>query len=156
MVLDSLPAPEHLRALGPGVALGLDFLERFDPSTPDGRYPVAGEEVFALVSSYDTGPATGRRFETHRRHLDVQLVAEGQERILHAPAATLTPATEYDEGADVLFYVDPPFSSSLLLRPGELALFYPGDAHKPGCMAGGRHRVKKVVVKIRLTPSGSR
>jgi len=156
MVLDSLTAPEHLRALGPGVAAALDYLARFDPSTPDGRYPIDGDEVFALVSSYDTGPATERRFETHRRHLDLQLVAEGTERILHAPAAALAPATEYDEGADVRFYADPPFSSSLLLRPGDVALFHPDDAHKPGCMAGGRHRVKKVVVKVRLTPPASR
>jgi YhcH/YjgK/YiaL family protein len=36
------------------------------------------------------------------------------------------------------------------MRPGDLAIFHPGDAHKPGCMAGGRHTVRKVVVKVRL------
>ncbi len=33
---------------------------------------------------------------------------------------------------------------------GDAAVFFPEDAHKPGCMAGARHDVRKVVVKIRL------
>jgi beta-galactosidase beta subunit len=36
------------------------------------------------------------------------------------------------------------------MNPGDAASFLPGDAHKPGCMAGARHGVRKVVVKIRL------
>jgi YhcH/YjgK/YiaL family protein len=58
--------------------------------------------------------------------------------------------TPYDAATDVVFYAEPPFASSLLMRPGDLAVFHPGDGHKPGCMAGGRHEVKKVVVKVRL------
>ena len=38
-----------------------------------------------------------------------------------------------------------PFASSLLMRTGDLAVFFPDDAHKPGCMAGGRDAVRKVV-----------
>ena len=55
-----------------------------------------------------------------------------------------------DEEKDIVFYAEPKVSSSLLVREGDLAFFHPGDAHKPGCMAGGRDSVKKVVVKVRL------
>jgi len=41
-----------------------------------------------------------------------------------------------------MFYAEPKASSSLLMREGALAFFYPDDAHKPGCMAGGSHEVK--------------
>ncbi|HEX2188834.1 MAG TPA: YhcH/YjgK/YiaL family protein [Longimicrobiaceae bacterium] len=151
MILDSLDGFDF-DGLPRGVREAVDFLRGWDPGTPDGRHPVRGEEVFALVDTYDTGPSTERRFESHRAHLDVQYVAAGEERILHAPVRLLVPAGEYDPERDVVFYEEPKAASSLLLRAGDLAVLRPGDGHKPGCMAGGRHRVRKVVVKVKLRP----
>jgi YhcH/YjgK/YiaL family protein len=150
MILAPLSDADRYRALHPGVGAALDWLRGFDPATEDGRYDVDGDAVFALVSSYATGPSTEKRFEAHRAYLDVQLVAAGEERILHAPADGLAVEVPYEEETDVLFFAEPGVSSSLLLRTGDLALFWPADAHKPGCMAGGRAQVKKVVVKVRL------
>lgn len=150
MILTSLAEAAPYEALGPRIAAGLRWLRTLDSSLPDGRHAIDGDDVFALVSSYDTGPSTEKRFETHVRHVDLQYVAAGQERILHTPAAALEVETAYDEAADITFYAEPPFASSLLMRPGDLAVFFPGDAHKPGCMSGGRHAVRKVVVKVRI------
>jgi YhcH/YjgK/YiaL family protein len=142
-------ADRYLPAL-PGMAEALAWLRAFDPALPDGRHPIDGDRVFALVSSYATGPSTEKRFEAHRRHADVQWIASGAERILYLPADGLTVAEPYSDKTDVLFFEEPKVSSSLLLTPGDAALFFPEDAHKPGCMAGARHEVRKVVVKIRL------
>ena len=150
MILTSLADSEFYVVLGPGVALGLQYLRGFDVSTPDGRYPVYGDAVYALVSSYTTGPASEKRFEAHRSHLDIQYVAAGAERILHTPTSGLVEETVYSGEEDIAFFVDPTVSSSLLLRAGDLAILGPEDAHKPGCMAGARSPVKKVVVKIRI------
>jgi biofilm protein TabA len=139
MILDTLSAAMQYEGLGPGIALGLAYVRDFDPETADGRHPLSGDDLFALVQSYETGPAT-----------DIQYVAEGTERILYAPVEGLRVSTPYSEAGDVLFFEEPGVSSSLLLRPGEFAIFFPGDAHKPGCMAGGRERVKKVVIKVRV------
>lgn len=149
MILDSLDGFDDV-GLPRGVREALGFLRGFDPATPDGRYPVWGDDVFALVERYETGPSTEKRFESHRAHLDVQFVAEGEERILHAPVRLLTAAEAYDPDRDVVFYEEPKVASSLLLRAGDFAVLLPRDGHKPGCMAGGRHRVRKVVVKVRL------
>ena len=156
MILTTLADADALAALEPGIAAGVRWLRAFDAAMADGRHDIDGDDVFALVSSYETGPSTEKRFETHVRHIDLQYVASGHERILHAPAAALTVETPYDEAADVAFYAEPPFASSLLMRPGDLAIFHPGDAHKPGCMAGGRHTVRKVVVKVRIEGTGNR
>jgi YhcH/YjgK/YiaL family protein len=153
MILQPLAEAEALAALAPGIGAGLAWLRGFDPATPDGRYPIEGERVFALVSRYHTGPATEKRFETHRRHLDLQYLAEGRERILYLPLGGLEVETPYDEAKDITFYAEPKFSSSLLMEPGDLAVFFPGDGHKPGCMAGGRDPVLKVVVKVALEPA---
>lgn len=151
MILTTLAAADAYAALVPGIAGGLAWLRSFDPSTPDGRHDIDGGRVFALVSSYDTGPATEKRFESHRAYLDVQYVASGTERILHAPTDSLVVETPYDASNDIMFYAEPKASSSLLLRTGDIAIFHPADGHKPGCMAGGRDAVRKVVVKVRLS-----
>ncbi|HVG45107.1 MAG TPA: YhcH/YjgK/YiaL family protein [Longimicrobium sp.] len=150
MILTTLADADAISALEPGIAAGIRWLRAFDPSLADGRHDVDGDEVFALVSTYPTGPATEKRFETHRVYLDLQYVAAGAERILHAPAEGLAVEIPYDDAKDIAFHAEPKASSSLLLRAGDLAVFHPADAHKPGCMAGGRDEVRKVVVKVRL------
>jgi YhcH/YjgK/YiaL family protein len=150
VILTTLAEADVYASVAPGIAEALAWLRGFDPATEDGRHPVDGDRVFALVSTYDTGPATEKRFEAHRRHIDVQYVAEGEERILHAPLDGLAVETPYDEVTDIVYFADPKASSSLLLRTGGVAILHPDDAHKPGCMAGGRTRVRKVVVKVRI------
>jgi biofilm protein TabA len=150
MIVDRLDRRALYESLAPGIALGLEYLHRFDPAVADGRVAIDGDRVVAIVQSYDTAPATEKQFETHRRHLDIQYVLSGRERILYIPAAGLEVEAPYDEERDVEFYHDPPASTSVLLCAGDFAIFHPHDAHKPGCMAGGRDEVRKIVVKVRV------
>lgn len=150
MIVDTLARADAYAPLARGIGEALAWIRAFDPSTPDGRHDIDGDRLYALVQSYDTGPATEKRFEAHRRNLDVQYVVSGTERILHAPAAGMEVETPYDDANDIVFFAEPTASSSLLMPAGSVALFWPGDAHKPGCMAGGRDAVRKVVVKVRL------
>lgn len=150
MILTTLAESATYEVLGERIAAGLRWLRSMDPSIADGRHPIDGDDVFALVSTYQTGPSTEKRFESHQVYVDLQYVAGGSERILHAPVEGLTVETPYDPDKDIAIYAEPPFASSLLMREGDLSIFYPGDGHKPGCMAGGRHEVKKVVVKVAL------
>lgn len=150
MIHCPLTEADSYAALGPRFAAGFAWLRAFDPALPDGRHAIDGDDVFAMVASYDTGPSTEKRFEAHRRHADIQFVAAGAERILYLPAAGLTTETPYDDETDVMFFAEPPYASSLLMNAGDCAVFLPADAHKPACMAGARHAVRKVVVKVRL------
>lgn len=151
MIVDTLSNRRLYDSMAEGIRVGFDYLQAFDAgATADGRHQIDGDRVFALVQSYDTSPATGKQFETHRLHIDIQYIVAGRERMLYLPAATLQVESPFDEAKDVTFYHDPPASSSLLLSRGEFAIFFPEDAHKGGCMAGGREAVRKVVVKVRL------
>jgi len=152
MILTTLEEADAYAVLAPGIDTGLAWLRAFDPATPDGRHAIDGDAVFALVSSYDTKPATEIRFEAHRRHVDLQLVFSGTERILVAPTPEMEIETPYAEENDIVFFTDAKVSSSILMRAGDLAVLHPRDAHKPGCMAGGRDPVRKIVVKVRIQP----
>jgi YhcH/YjgK/YiaL family protein len=150
MILDSIANREIYEPLGRRFAAGLNWLSTFDAALGDGRIAIDGDDLFALVQSYATTPGSEKRFESHRRYADIQFVASGRERILHTDTDALTVRTEYDSQSDILFYDEPGASSSILLGPGHFTILWPGDAHKPGCMAGGRDEVKKVVIKVRL------
>ena len=150
MILTLLRDADRYGAALPGMEVALAWLRAFDPALPDGRHAIDGDRIFALVSSYATGPSTEKRFEAHRRHADVQWLAAGAERILYIPVDGLTVAEPYSDENDILFFEEPKVSTSLLLNTDDAAVFFPEDAHKPGCMAGARHDVRKVVVKIRL------
>lgn len=150
MIYDTLKNLDHYRMLGPRIARGLDFIEKFSPETKDGRYDIDGDNIYALVQSYDTVVAAEKKFEAHRMYLDLQFVAEGHEVIHHSPLAELQPETEYDDQKDYQLYGDPTVSTPVNMSPGRFAIFFPCDGHKPGCVNGGPSQMKKVVVKIKV------
>jgi len=150
MVYDLLSNAATYRSLSPRVALGLDWLARFDPATPLGRHAIDGDAVFALVQSYETGPASTKQFESHRAHLDIQFVVAGAEIMEYAPIDGLTVTTPFDASKDIMFYAEPAAFTSLLCPAGTFAIFYPADAHKPSCSVGAPAPVRKIVVKVRL------
>jgi YhcH/YjgK/YiaL family protein len=150
MILDTLPHAPRYAALSPRIALGFDWLARFDPQIADGRYPLDGDEVYALVQSYETKAAAEKKFESHHTYLDIQYLAVGNETIFYAPTAALVSSTAYDPVKDYLLYNDPAQATPLLMTPGSFALFFPPDGHKPGCLNGPVCRIKKVVIKARV------
>lgn len=150
MILDTLDQASLYRRLSPGIARGFAWFGDFSPQMPDGRYDIDGSTVFALVQSYGTVPAGEKQYETHRNYIDIQYVAAGSEVIYHAPAGGLNAVTDYDAEKDFQLFADPAAATPLSLTPGRFALFYPHDAHKPGCVNGAPARMKKVVIKVRV------
>lgn len=45
-------------------------------------------------------------------------------------------------------YERPEKYKRLILKPGEFTVFFPGQAHMPGCYVAKSEEIKKVVVKI--------
>lgn len=150
MILDSIANHSLYHPLSARIALGLEWLASYQGDAELGRYPLDGENVIAIVQTYDTAPAAEKRWETHIRHLDIQYIVSGHEYILHAPIRAMEEKVPYNEVKDVTFYHEPAEHTALLLGPGDFAIFHPSDAHKPGCLAGASDRVEKVVIKIRL------
>ena len=85
----------------------LSFAVEFDCSRPDGRYEIESEKIYALVSSYETSPASQNRFEIHRKYADVQVVIEGEEKIEVSLSSELKSVSEYSDVKDKVFLESP-------------------------------------------------
>lgn len=135
----------------PAVRRGLAYIRDCGAeSLPPGKYPIEGDRMFALVQEVDTEPAERRRPEAHRSYADIQCLILGEERIgVLRRTAGLEPVEDLLEDKDIAFYAFPPErESSLAMRPGMFAVFFPNDIHRPCCQVSQSAKAKKVVVKI--------
>lgn len=127
---------------------GFEFLRGMTSELTDGKHEIGGG-AHTIISTYQTASPGEKRFEAHRKYIDLQYVAEGEETAHVAHVSTLVTAEEYDETRDVSFFHDPASHETITLRAGSFAVFYPEDAHRPGLTAGSSPAtVRKIVVKI--------
>lgn len=153
MIKDHLNHRGQYLALHPLFGKAFQYLKSWNPETPDGRYELEGDHLVAMPQSYTTSPIAEKKIEAHKRYIDIQYMVSGHEGMLIMPAHTLTVSESYDEKRDVLFYKDPAPSPALMdFQAGEFGIFYPWDAHKPGCIPVGSSAmdIRKIVVKVRI------
>jgi YhcH/YjgK/YiaL family protein len=130
---------------------GMKFiLEEFNENTPDGRYEIKGNDVYAVVQSYSTEAPENRKLESHKKYIDIQYIVSGRELMGWLPISELEIMTPYSEDKDVVFYHQKEGMSQFVLMPGIFAVFYPDDAHMPCCFVDKPEQVRKIVVKVRV------
>jgi YhcH/YjgK/YiaL family protein len=131
----------------------LDYLSSHDLKTMEsGRYSIEGDSVFVNLTDSTTAPARERKAEAHRKYIDVQFLAEGVEDIGFACLNDgFTVVEDRLEEKDIIFYSGVQKESFVTLYPGDFAVFFPEDVHRPLCRRDGCERVRKAVVKILLS-----
>lgn len=129
-----------------------DFLKLLSPDSDEKRYTIQGDDIFALVMSYNTQQPATAKLESHRKYVDIQTVLVGAEGIEWFPRDMLEIETPYNEINDVEFYKhNSPSPSRIDVLPGTFVVLYPHDAHMPSLeVAGKSDYVKKVVIKIKV------
>ena len=136
--------------LGNAWQLAFDFLLSLPPGAEEKKYPLLGDDLFAIVMSYQTGSPENAEIEAHRKYLDIQAVITGEEGIGWSQVEALEIDTPYDESQDAELYKRP--AQGLLrvdLFPGDFMALFPHDAHMPAIMTQqGSVFTKKVVVKV--------
>lgn len=115
----------------------------------DGRHAIEGEEIYALVQRYETRELSAGKLEAHRRYIDIQMLADGEELIHVTPAEGLDVLEPYRP--DIEFFSMPAGGPvhAVYLKSGVVAVLFPEDAHMP-CLSCGNETVAvtKVVVKV--------
>ena len=122
---------------------------------PPAKYELGDAEknVFFTVSvqEYQTKPAEEGKFEGHQNYIDIQYVVSGCEAMEVCDRARANALTEYDEAKDCQFFTAADSKTTLILKAGDYAVFFPDDIHKPGLSPDGKAEfVKKIVVKVKI------
>lgn len=98
---------------------------------------------------FETAAKEEKRFEAHKRNIDIHIVLEGHEYVEVTHADNLINATEYDSEHDyVLGDAAAASTFSGYLQPGYFLICFPDDAHKVGTHETGGRQVVKLVYKI--------
>ena len=126
------------------------YARDFDLSQPDGEYEVEGKDIFAKVMTYQTSPAEQRKFEAHRKYIDLQVLLAGRERIDIVLGQKLEPFESYNEVKDAIKLKAPDTYSSITMEPGKFAVFFPHDIHRPNCNLNGTSKNRKICMKVRV------
>jgi biofilm protein TabA len=150
MILDTTSHSDMYQGLHPNIDKGLEFLRwAASESLSEGRHEIDGDTVYAMVQTYETAEASTKRFEAHRRYVDIQYIHSGAEAMYWQQIDRLPPDGQYDPETDCRFYGDAE-STELWIKSGDLVILLPHDAHKPGCKAKGPELVRKIVIKCRI------
>ena len=152
MIVTDVVRLEEQAALSTAMRRALDFLRRAQTQKmADGTIEIDGDRVYAVVQSYETLESSEWTFEGHRKYIDLQYIAASEEIIGWASLEHATITAPYDESKDVWLGTVPPSAiTPVRLSAGQVAVFYPADAHAPKHSAGAPKRVKKIVVKVAL------
>jgi len=122
------------------------FLERPDlADLPDGRYEIEGKELYAIVIRAVGTSSDDARLEVHNNYIDIQVVLKGTDSIgWKSRSACKNAVADYDAEKDLQLFTDIP-DTWVQVHSGQLAVFFPEDAHAPMVSPDLLH---KIVVKV--------
>lgn len=113
-----------------------------------GKYPIDGENVFAMIKMPETKSQGQACWESHRKYVDIQYLLKGSEIIGFQNTGGLTERVPYNKENDIAFYHDNGKGFFPLLVPDSFVICFPWDAHMPLICAGHPQKIKKVVIKV--------
>jgi YhcH/YjgK/YiaL family protein len=159
MILDKIENADLYKNLNDRIRKSLNYIKQTDlKKLQPGRYDIDGENIFALISEYNTKPESEGKLEAHRKYIDVQYVIDGEELMGYTPLSDPAFAKasagrqeileQYNEENDIVFYKGEKFF--VKVSAGMFAIFFPEDVHMPGINTGKSAMVKKLVIKVRI------
>lgn len=108
------------------------------------------EENFVLEQAYSSKDRAECFFESHKKYIDLQFILSGEEIIEVSNRNLLAVALAYNEELDFIKYQDKKECSSIVLKAGDVAIFYPQDAHMPCIKVKESVKVVKAVIKVKM------
>ena len=126
------------------------FLKMHDLSSIHTRkYEILKDSLFVMVSDNITKSPDAYNYEAHKKYIDIQYVAKGEEMIGIAPLSDITATTQvYDVENDYGLYTVST-DNIRFANHERFFIFFPNDAHMPNLNAGdSSSKVRKVVVKL--------
>lgn len=123
-------------------------LKTLTPNDAGKKFVIEEGVAWISISSLENAPQGVRKFEAHKKFIDIHFVLEGEETFVFANTDELTPETEYNEEEDYLLLNGE--GTKLTLRAGEFCIVYPQDAHIPTLEKLSEGNLVRGVAKIKL------
>lgn len=132
---------------------GLTYLRSTDFSKiADGKHKIDGESMLAIISEYSPDARENRKAETHNKHIDIQYIHSGEEIMGFGRLADGVETSEgYLPEKDATFYKSVENEIDIKVTQGMYAVFFPWDIHRPGCVSQSGVKVRKVVLKLKVS-----
>lgn len=152
MIFGHISQPNPCR-LPAAIEKALDFLRTTDFHTlAPGVVEIDGRKIFAQVLDLTTQSPETLRPEVHRRYLDIQFLAWGEEKIgIAIDSGNNIVSESLLEQRDIIFYENSEHESFFEMIPGSYAIFFPQDVHRPGCHKTHATAIRKIVVKVDIS-----
>jgi len=147
MILCDISNARRYAVLSPAMAEAIDWLiENRDVQFVKSCFRIGKEEnIVVKCEEPHLLPLEKSELEAHKKFIDIHMPLKDVETIGWAPISAIKyPHGEYDEARDVCFFGDSA-TSLLHVRVGQIAIFFPEDAHAPN-IGIGNHR--KLCIKI--------
>lgn len=151
MIFDRLKNASQYNILGEKIKKGFDFLINTDlKSLPSGKYEIDGDKIFANVQTLTTKPKEDKKWEVHKKYIDIQYVIKGREKMGYGILEDFKKvANPYDNKKDIEFLDGEKFNY-IDVNEGDFVIFYPNDVHAPMLSVESNEEIKKVIVKIAI------
>jgi biofilm protein TabA len=106
MIVDRIQNHAKYAHLASGIVRAIEYIGSTDFTfIENGQYELDGKKLVSIVNRYKTKLPEQAVWESHRKYIDVQFVAGGNERFGYLPLADAPPVkAPYSEEKDVIFY----------------------------------------------------
>ena len=149
MIVDKIENSGLYKNLSERIKRSFDYIKLTDlKKLQPGRYDIEGDNIFALISDYQTKLESEGKLEAHKKYIDVQYVIEGEELMGYAPLGNQQTLEAYKEENDIIFYKGE--KVFIKVTEGMFAIFAPEDVHMPGIQVTKKAPVKKLVIKVKV------
>ncbi|ARD61950.1 hypothetical protein Y71_19235 [Kosakonia radicincitans DSM 16656] len=151
MIFGHISQPNPCR-LPAAIETALEFLRTTDFRTlQPGVVEIDGRTVFAQILDLTTQPREQQKSEVHRRYLDIQFLAWGEEEIgIAIDRGNNVIQEELLAQRDIIYYQGSENESFFEMVPGSYAIFFPQDVHRPACNKHRATAIRKIVVKVAI------
>lgn len=151
MIYDRLNNYKQYLSLNEKFKKAFEFLVETDlKSIEDGSYEIDGKNIYANIQSLKTKPVVDKKWEAHRKYIDIQYVISGKEKMGYGILDDFKKVEiPYDEQKDIEFLNGENFNF-VDVAEGNFVIFYPNDVHAPMLAYHEPTDIKKVIVKIAI------
>jgi biofilm protein TabA len=127
--------------------MAFKFLKDNDLTTLTGTHNIDSTNVYVIAVDYNSKDKSDTRYESHKRYVDIQYVAVGEEMMGKTTMDSAEVAVPYSEANDIAYYK---FDGGNYYKatPKNFFIFFPGELHRPSIKVGESVPIKRIVVKV--------